>query len=364
MRILELIYGLKPGGAEKFIVNLSNEFIRQGHEVVLCTTLNPKLEDMDFNKQFLMPQVNYINLGYERGFNPKIARDLENIINRYKPDILHCHLNIVPYLFKIACRKPPIIFQTLHNIAENTYDGGWLMRKLLRYYYRSNKIRPIAISKECEKTYECHFNSHSIPYINNGIPKIVPTPRIEEVRREILKLKNNLEDIIFIHVARFHPQKNQELLIRAFNELNRYITTFQLIVIGSGFDSSSAESLRKSACSRIHFLGLKPNVEDYLLCADAFCLTSLYEGLPLSLLEAMSAGCVPICTPAGGIKDVVNSDIGYLTKSFELNDYVNLLRHYISKNTISRSAISDYFETTYSIRSCANKYLTLFQCAK
>lgn len=146
--------------------------------------------------------------------------------------------------------------------------------------------------------------------------------------------------------------------------MNKYVTTFQLIIIGSGFDSSSAETLRKNACNRIHFLGLKPNVGDYLLCADAFCLTSLYEGLPLSLLEAMSAGCVPICTPAGGIKDVINSDIGYLTKNFELNDYVNLLRHYISRNTISRTAISDYFETTYSIQSCANKYLTLFQCVK
>lgn len=63
------------------------------------------------------------------------------------------------------------------------------------------------------KTYEYHFNSHSIPYINNGIPKIVATSKIEEVKREILKLKNNLEDVIFVHVARFHPQKIKNYLL-------------------------------------------------------------------------------------------------------------------------------------------------------
>ena len=71
----------------------------------------------------------------------------------------------------------------------------------------------------------------------------------------------------------------------------------------------------------VYFLGKVTNVSDYLLCADAFVLTSIFEGLPISLLEALSAGVIPVCTPVGGIINIVTKNIGFLSEDVSKDAY-------------------------------------------
>jgi glycosyltransferase involved in cell wall biosynthesis len=167
---------------------------------------------------------------------------------------------------------------------------------------------------------------------------------------------------VFIHVARFHPQKNQQLLVDAFNQLHKLGYDFVLIILGGGFDKDGKELIKES-CNKIHYLGLKNNVSDYLSCADAFCLTSIYEGLPISLLEAISCGVVPICTKVGGIPDVVNSSsIGLLSDDVSSDSYVSILIQYLSgQEEFSREELKCYFNNNFSMRTCALKYLGIFK---
>lgn len=176
----------------------------------------------------------------------------------------------------------------------------------------------------------------------------------------ILRLKK-----VFIHVARFHKQKNQKLLIDAFNTINERGVDFTLLVLGSGFDSLEAEDLIKGACEKIHFIGLRSNVGDYLACADAFCLTSLYEGLPISLLESMAMNVVPICTPVGGGVDVVEEGkSGFLSDDLSVESYVSAVLRFIS-DTGKHIRLDEIYKKKYSMESCASQYIEYYnQCKK
>ncbi|KAA2456752.1 glycosyltransferase family 4 protein, partial [Alistipes onderdonkii] len=111
-----------------------------------------------------------------------------------------------------------------------------------------------------------------------------------------------------------------------------------------------------------YWLGAKNNVGDYLLQADFFVLSSLFEGLPISLLEAISCGVIPICTPAGGIPDVINSESnGYVSKSFGADDfYYTLKRAFDDEKYFNRIHLEEYFENNFSMRHCAEGYFNAF----
>jgi glycosyltransferase involved in cell wall biosynthesis len=164
-------------------------------------------------------------------------------------------------------------------------------------------------------------------------------------------------------VARFGWEKNQDLLVSAFNKIEAEGVGFLLLVIGNAYDQpGEAEMLRRRACSSIKFLGEKNNVGDYLFLSDAFCLSSRYEGLPISLLEALAAGCIPICTAVGGIPDVVSEGVtGYLAYGDGVESYCDAIRRYIcNPDQIRRVDLQKHFIEHYSIRKCVTSYELIY----
>lgn len=188
-----------------------------------------------------------------------------------------------------------------------------------------------------------------------------PTAHINEVKKEVETYKLSVETLVFIHVARCHKQKNQQLLIDSFNVLNKNGVDFILLMIGSGYDSLEGKVIQASACDKIHFLGEKDNVNDYMMCSDAFCLSSQYEGLPISLLEAFSYGLTPICTPRGGIPDVITDGVnGYLSCGMDVKDYVNAIKRFMDNPMECDKQVS-FYKDNYSMDVCAKEYEKLFE---
>ena len=132
-------------------------------------------------------------------------------------------------------------------------------------------------------------------------------------------------------------------------------------MIGSGYDSLEGKVIQASACDKIHFLGEKDNVNDYMMCSDAFCLSSQYEGLPISLLEAFSYGLTPICTPVGGIPDVITDGVnGYLSCGMDVKDYVNAIKRFMDNPMECDKQVS-FYKDNYSMDVCAKEYEKLFE---
>lgn len=361
MKIVQLIYSLSSGGAERFIVSLSNQLVKNGHEVYLCI-LRPDTDINIFNKKFLDSSVYFESLQMSEGFSISKVLTVERYIKRINPDVVHCHLNVIPYIYRLSLINKRIkFFHTLHNLAPKTYSGR-IQYLINKYLYAHNYIRPITISSECKASYVDTYHLDNVGCVINGCDKVSPSPKFTEVSKEIKIIQGNSECPIFVHVGRFHIQKNQSLLIRAFNRLRSDGYDYKLLIIGAGFDSPEAVELKEMANPNILFIGEKSNVGDYLLNSNYFVLSSLYEGLPISLLEAMSCGLICISTPAGGVRDVINdSEIGFLSEDFTIDSFYTTLKSALQyRNSVVPSAVFSHYVQGYSMNVCADKYQKLY----
>ncbi len=360
MRILQLIYALSSGGAERFVVDMCNEMVAKGHEVFLVTQVDDTYPELQFNRQFLSPEVKVYNLGMARGSSLKGIPRMIKLLKKIKPDVVHGHLNVIPYMILPALFNRKIkYFHTIHNLAQRMVKPR--QYRINKYLYSTCKINAVAISDICRQSYlDCYHDDH-VTRIDNGRSPVVASTNLEAVRAQVESLKQSPDDKVFIHVARCNEVKNQQLLVEAFNALNAEGVKYTLIVVGDGFDSEYGKTITEPACNRIHFLGERPNVGDYLLCSDAFCLTSIDEGLPISLLEALSVGVTPICTRAGGIPDVITDGVtGYLSTATNLPAYKETLYRFL-KNPLDGAIMKKFFADNYSMEICTRHYLQLFQ---
>lgn len=161
MKIIQIIYSLCPGGAEKFVVDLSNQLATMGHDVTLCMLRDVTDESLTFNKQFLQSNVKLHSMKFSRGFSWGKCRSVEKYIQNERPDVVHCHLNVIPYVYRLAlCCKKIKFFHTLHSVASNT-GGTGLQYQLNRLFYNHNWIRPICISKLCKDSYEDYYKLYN-----------------------------------------------------------------------------------------------------------------------------------------------------------------------------------------------------------
>ena len=103
MKIIQIIYSLCSGGAEKFVVDLSNQLATMGHEVTLCMLLDDTTDErLTFNKQFLNNAVNFHSMKFEPGFSICKVNKVEKYIRAESPDIVHCHLNVIPFVYCLS----------------------------------------------------------------------------------------------------------------------------------------------------------------------------------------------------------------------------------------------------------------------
>lgn len=362
MRILQIIPSLGSGGAERFVVDLCNEMAAKGADVHLCLIQNPDERDFGFYLSELNAEVTFTSLNQPKGFRWKNIILLMRLIHTVKPDVIHGHLGVLLYFYfiKLFTLKTKIFF-TIHNLAERACPN--LLSKILNYlYFKLGLIRVITISKECTQSYHRFYGLKNSNQILNGRLKVLATREYTSVEKEISILKKSSEDLVFVHVARYHDQKNQELLIRVFNRLYSENEKFILLILGDWSFCDEAVRLAQTAEKCIHFLGTKTNVGDYLYLSDAFCLTSVYEGLPISLLEAISCGCVPVCTPVGGITEVVRHEVtGFLSDDVSEPAYYATMKNFMNnRDLIKKETLIQLFDNQYSIEISAKNHLQLF----
>lgn len=368
MKILELNFWLAPGGAERFMVDLSNELARK-HEVEVVTLkddcVNP--EYRSFYKMDLNPNVKYINLGMPDKFSIRSQFAIYNVIKKEKPDIVHIQAETILKFSLLAIfllHNKVAFFETVHNDLHNGYDRG-MFKYIANTFGRLKKIRYVALSKTNYESMTNFYPRCMFEHIDNGRSPISPTKFFESVKEEINLFKVTERTKVFLHVARFSKQKNQQLLVDSFNELVEKGNDVALVVIGAHFDEPGGVVLKQKACSRIHFLGTKKNISDYMLNVDAFVLSSIFEGMPITLIEASLAGIPIVSTPVCGAVDIVKSgENGVLSKDFSKECFIASIEELLEcYDSIKKKSLSMSQSSPYAIAECAQKYERFFSKA-
>ena len=358
MKMIQMTYSLLAGGAERVVVGLSNRLAaNEENEVVLVSVLDDAVPGNTFYLKDLSPRVRYMNLHCKRGLEPKAIWRVFQTIRKERPDVVHSHVTVVLLLLPALFMRKVCYFHTIHNMARRIADkAGVAKRAIMHYMFKRKK------SEACRRSYRETYHICNDICIMNGSEPLTVTEEKSSVEREVEILKHHPDDLVFIHIARHHPQKNHGRLFRCFLRLEKEGEHFILMVLGDHYDLCQTE-LKDS--KNIFLLGAKKNVGDYMSEADFFVLSSDYEGLPMTLLEAMSMGVVPVSTPAGGVVDVIEDGVnGYLSESFDEEDFYRKIKQAMNeRGSIPPERIKQHYETHFSMEACAENYYEAYKKA-
>lgn len=365
MKILEVVFSLRPGGAERFATDLSNELSKTNDVTLMAIKDNTVEPSLDlFYASELSERVTYKNVGIGKGYSARMVIKIYKAIKDEKTDVVHLHGNKMPYYCILAIfllNRNIKFYQTIHSDIHNGYDSLFYQFLVKTVGYQQ-KMGFVALSETNYHDMIDVYPKVKGACISNGRAPIVPTERFEDTREELNSYKSTADSHIYLHVARCSLIKNQTLLVEAFNKFVEKGYHADLVIVGGGFESELGKSIRAKARKNIHFLGPRKNVSDYMLNADAFCLSSDFEGMPITILEASLAGVPIVSTAVCGAVDVVeNRKNGVLSDSHTVEDYARALEYlYLHLRELKETSMTMKDDSPYTIESCAKKYIEFF----
>ncbi len=297
MKILQVIPYFCFGGAETMCENLTYALRKLGHEVTVVS-LYP--ERTPIAQRMEAAGVKLLYLDKKLGLDLSMVPKLRKIMVQERPDVVHTHLDVIKYAVaaaKLAGVKKCV--HTVHSVAHKEAEGR-IQKIINTIYYKLKWSVPVALSPEVQETIAQFYGleKETIPAIYNGV----------DLSRCIVKERYETgEEVNILHLGRFDVPKNHAGLLRAFALLLTHCPQARLHLVGDGDLRKEMEDLAEELgiTEAVTFYGMQSNVYPYLHDADIFILPSLYEGNPMSIIEAMGTGLPILASNVGGIPDML-----------------------------------------------------------
>lgn len=250
-------------------------------------------------------------LGRRPGFDRRCVKRLRAFLRRERVAVVHAH-QYGPLLYSAAARLPrrrPAILFTEHGRDYPDYRRWkrvWANRVLL-----SRRDRFVAVGEQVKRAlvdYEGMAANH-VEVIYNGRDLSAYDP--EKPQRETVRQELGLTDDAFVvmQVARLNRLKDHPTALRAIRRLADTRPHVRLVLVGDGENRAQIEQLVTELRleENVLLLGSRSDVPRLLQAADAFLLSSITEGIPLTLIEAMATGVPCVGTVVGGMTEVITA---------------------------------------------------------
>ena len=306
MNILQVIPYFCFGGAETMCENLTYALRDMGHRVTVVSLYD---EHTPISERMEQAGVKILYLDKKLGLDLSMVSKLRKIMVQERPDVVHTHLDVIKYAVaaaKLAGVKRCV--HTVHNVADKEAEGR-LQKIINKTYFSLGWSIPVALSPLVQETIQefYHLPMEKVPMIYNGVDlsRCIPKKDYEAG-----------ETFCFVHVGRFNEQKNHKGLLKAFQTVLSRHPHCRLNLLGDGelFAETKAYAAQLGMEKQVQFLGSQSNVYPYLHEADAFLLPSNYEGMPMTIIEAMGTGLPIVATRVGGVPDMItDGESGLLT---------------------------------------------------
>ncbi len=314
--------GLVPilSGVQNVMLQILDAIEADGYEIKVATAPNGELvEEVERRGWKHIPVPSLV-----REINPikdwSAAHELAKILKQEKVDILHTHSSKTGLLGRIVGRmcKIPAIIHTVHGYPFHKYQNPLLYGsyQLVEWWAGHYCDYLVSVNKEDADIAKriLRIPDHKVKYIPNGANP--------QKCRSIL----NSDEIVIGSLSRFWKQKNMINSVKLAIKACQYRTRLKFIFVGDGEDLVRCQELVNSADlkDRIILPGWSLEKEKWLNMFDIFLLYSLWEGLPLSILEAMSYGLPIIASDIKGNRELVDVSNGYLISPQAESELLNL----------------------------------------
>jgi glycosyltransferase involved in cell wall biosynthesis len=302
---------LDHGGSPRLVTELTRVMLQRGHRVSIANlgmragrAGAPGLEALG---------VPIFELELGSLLDPRPALRLAGYIRREQIDLVHTHLHYANLVGRAAARLAGVpALSTEH--ASQALDPGWrgqIRVKLDHLTARHWCDRLVFVSDWQRELYapSAGLPGERLVTLRNAVDvdRYRPDPALRGATRARLGLRP--DELVAVVVAVLRPNKGIGALLRALASREE-LAAMSLLVVGDGPNRARLELLAQRAelAGRVRFLGALSDVRPVLAAADLFVLPSRAEALPLSLLEAMSAGLPVVASSVGGIPEVVEHD--------------------------------------------------------
>ena len=296
------------GGAERQVILLARGLAARNWGVSVVALSG---HGSDSGAELSSADVEFVSLGMRRGLaDPQGWIRFQSWLRSRRPDLVHAHLPHAAWLARWSrlTAPVPVLVDSIHTSA----TGSWGRH----CGYRLSRWLPDAVSAVSDGVAKAYRSAGMVSprrlvVIPNGVDvaRWRPDP---DARSELRRRLGFTDEFLWFAAGRLDPVKDYSALLRAMIEVP---SAAHLVVAGAGPDEGS---LRRLAIqfgieTRVRFLGFQPDVLPWMQAADAFVLSSRWEGLPMSLLEAGACALPAVATDVPGSREVlVHGETGFL----------------------------------------------------
>ena len=371
INILFVLPQLEKGGSETLVYTVASRLDRSMFDVSVAYLYY--YGNNSFRQAFLQKNIKLYHIPRTNGLPFSTMQKMAKIIRDEEIQVVNAHHFVSMVNSFYACKSANRVglIYTEHSsweVERVSYIwkllGGMLLRRL---------DCVTGISDDVTNALRAKFNlrKESTLTIRNGVDL-----EGNKTVRDVNTVRNefNLSDDtkIVAMVANFRRVKNHLYLLREFKELANELGNVKLLLIGQGTDDDPENSeedilsyVRKNGLQeKVILTGYRSDVLDLLSIANVFCLTSYREGLPISMLEAMSIGLPVIGTNVLGIRDVIiNRRNGLLVELNENMALKNALLKILKNDDLQHKYGQEsrmYVKAKYSMEDTVNLYKNLF----
>lgn len=291
LRVLQVVQSLNVGGLETVVIELCRKLVALGVHTDVCCIEEPG----ELAGKLAGEAIEVFSLDKPAGIHLGSVRRLRQEIQRRGYHVIHSHSSMGHFYGCLAAKLGgrPIV-HTRHQMSRTL---SWKQKVRARLCAMATQ-RMIGVSAAVT---QCNVADYSLPEsrvrtIYNGID----TARFEDI-----PAPSTIR--VIGTIGRLQPVKNQLSLLRVFERLVRRHSDLRLRIVGSGQSQQELEEYAKAAglSERVDFAGYQSDIPQQMAQIDAFVMSSLSEGMPIVLIEAMAAARPVVVTAVGGIPEMI-----------------------------------------------------------
>lgn len=348
------------GGAERQVVLLATGLAARGWRVTLMALSGTCGEACG---ELHAAGVEFLSLHMRKGLaDPHGWVRLNAWLKQARPEILHAHLPHAAWLARWSRLAAPVrvVVDTIHTAGTGT-RGRKLGYRLS--YLLTDQITAVSEGAADAWAAERMVNAKRLQVLPNGINTEMWTPDAA-VRAEVRAELGLRDEFLWLAAGRLEEVKNFPALLEAMTALPQCA---RAVIAGSG---SQAEALRTLARSMgiensVRFLGHQSNLLRWMQAADGFALSSHWEGLPMTLLEAGACGLPCVSTAVAGATEIIlEGQTGLLVPAGDQNALNEAMRRLMAMSASERLAMGNAARQSilarYSIHSVLDHWEDLY----
>lgn len=347
-RILFIVSSMQYGGAERVVSILSEEFAKAGHTVDILVTSGKR------GSAYPLPDAVSLYYGEKDvtnkegvGFMWRTIRNIRKHIKDSKPDVVLAFMTwqIIYTVFAAKGLKVPIIISERNDPA--TIDG----KKGNKWLFR---LRDYCYGKADGAVFQTKGASEFFPYSIRKKSCVIMNPLDVDALPKYFTARER--DNRIVTVGRLSKQKNQGMLLKAFEKINKAFPKVRLCIYGDGEEKEALIALAETLGIRekVDFEGNVSDIQQKIMTASVFAFSSDYEGLPNALIEAMAVGlpCVSTdCAPGGAAALIRDGENGRLVPCGDADAMAEALTQILSDKRRADYMGNEAWKIRWTLRS-------------